>query len=238
MERTRRSGRHRLSDRRARADGTSVITKPDGTGGLVSVGTVAEQLVYEIDDPKSYRTPDIDVDLTTVSLDAEGHDRVLISEANGRPPSDLLKIAAVFRDGWTASGMLAVVGRDAEAKAKHAGEMLIERVRRAGFELAETLIECLGAGTVVPGLLRPSGPIQEVMLRVTVRDPNRAAIERFCREFAPLVTSGPPGIAGYASGRPSARPAFGYWPTLVPKSRVNTCVGVKSAREWSMETRR
>ncbi len=221
-----------------RPDGSSIITKPSNTGGLVSVGTVAEQLVYEIDDPTCYRTPDIDVDLTSVSLTDDGRDRVLVSRATGRPPSEFLKIAAVYRDGWTASGMLAVAGRDAEAKARRSGEILIERVRRAGFTLAETLIECLGAGAVVPGVLRPSGAVQEVVLRVTARDANREAIERFCREFAPLVTSGPPGIAGYATGRPSPKPAFGYWPTLVEKRRIDACVTVRSAWEWSAEARK
>jgi hypothetical protein len=216
-----------------RPDGSSVITKPPRTGGLVSVGTVAEQLVYEIDDPSCYRTPDVDVDLASVHLHDDGPDRVLVEGARGKPPSPKLKVSAVYRDGWTASGMLAVAGRGAEGKARAAGAMLLARVRRAGFELADTLVECLGAGDVVPGVLRPAGPAVEVVLRVTARDPNRAGIDRFCREFAPLVTAGPPGVAGYASGRPSPRPAFGYWPTLVPRDHVPARHVVKSAAEWA-----
>lgn len=215
-----------------RADGSATLTKPEGTGGLVNVGTVSEQLVYEIDDPTRYRTPDVDVDLTTVRLDQDGPDRVRMTGAQGRPPSDTLKVAAVYRDGWTASGMLAVVGRGAEAKAAAAGRLVLERLKRAGFTPADSRIECLGAGAVVPGVLPPSTPAFEVVLRVTVRDPDRAAVERFCREFAPLVTSGPPGIAGYASGRPSPRPAFGYWPTLVPRSLVEERVTVRDAAGW------
>lgn len=214
-------------------DGSSVITKPEGSGGLVSRGTVAEQLVYEIDDPSRYRTPDVDVDLTTLTLDEPGPDRVAVRGASGKPPGDHLKVAAVYRDGWTASGLLAVAGRGAEAKAHAAGWIVLERVRRAGFELADSLVECLGAGDVVPGLLRPEAPPFEVVLRVTVRDPDRAAVERFCREFAPLVTSGPSGIAGYATGRPSPRPAFGYWPTLVPRGLVEAAVRVLPASDWS-----
>jgi hypothetical protein len=215
------------------ADGTSVITKPEGTGGLVSTGTVAEQIVYEIDDPARYRTPDVDVDFTHVTLTRQGPNRVEVRGAAGRAPSDLLKVSAVYRDGWTASGLLAVAGRNAEAKARASGAIILERVRRAGYALADSLVECLGAGDVVPGLLKPASPPYEVVLRVTVRDPERAPVERFCREFAPLVTSGPPGIAGYATGRPVPRPAFAYWPALVPRELVSARVEVRTAREWA-----
>jgi hypothetical protein len=217
------------------ADGSSVLTKPPGTGGQVSVGTVTEQLLYEIDDPARYRTPDVDVDFTEVSLEDLGADRVAIKNAVGRPPSDQLKLVAVYKDGWTASGMLAVVGRDAEAKARAAGSMILERVARAGFPLADSLVECFGVGDVAPGVVRPPSPPFEVVLRVTVRDPDRAAVERFCRELAPLVTSGPPGIAGYAAGRPSPRPAFGYWPALVSRSLAEerVKVDVRTAAEWA-----
>jgi hypothetical protein len=216
------------------SDGSSVITKPEGSGGLVTVANVTEQLVYEIDDPACYRTPDVDVDLTTVELAQAGTDRVAVKGTTGRPPSGFLKVSAVYRDGWTASGMLAVVGRDAESKAREAGRIVLDRVRRAGCELADSLVECLGAGDVAPGVIRPGETPFEVVLRVTVRDPRREAVARFCRELAPLITSGPPGLAGYATGRPEPRPAFGYWPTLVPRDRVQPVVEVREAREWTV----
>lgn len=215
------------------ADGSSVITKPEGSGGLVSVANVAEQLVYEIGDPTCYRTPDIDVDLTSVRLEQAGPDRVAVTGSAGRGPSDALKVSAVYRDGYAASGMVAVVGRDAEAKARAAGRLVLERVRRAGFELADSLVEVLGAGDVVRGSVRPGSPPFEVVLRVAARDPRREAVARFCKELAPLVTAGPPGIAGYASGRPEVRPAFGYWPTLVPRGLVEPAVEVRRAEEWA-----
>jgi hypothetical protein len=142
---------------------------------------------------------------------------------------------AVYRDGWTASGILAVVGRDAEAKARAAGSIVLERVRRAGFHLADSLVECFGVGDVASGVVRPAAPPFEVMVRLTVRDPDRTAVERFCRELAPLITAGPPGIAGYASGRPTPRPAFGYWPALVPRSEAEARVRVevRTATEWA-----
>lgn len=214
-------------------DGSSVITKPEGTGGLVSAGTVAEQLVYEIDDPARYRTPDVDVDLASIRLAEIGPDRVALSGTKGRPPGPSLKLSAVYRDGWTASGMLAVVGRDAVAKARGAGRIVLDRVARAGFAMADSRVEVIGAGDVVPGVIPPANPPFEVALRVTVRDPRRAAVERFCREMAPLVTSGPPGIAGYASARPEPRPAFGYWPALVPRERVSPRMSVRPASDWA-----
>ncbi|MDR3617752.1 MAG: DUF1446 domain-containing protein [Paludisphaera borealis] len=214
------------------ADGSTVVTKVEGTGGVVSRATVTEQIVYEIGDPSCYRTPDVDVDFTTVALDDQGPDRVLVRGASGRRPSDFLKLAAVYRDGWTASGMLAVVGRSAEAKARFAAGLALERVRRAGFTLEHSLVECFGAGDVAPGVFRPEKPAEEVLLRVTVRDPSRAAVERFCRELAPLITSGPPGLAGYATGRPTARPAFGYWPALVPRGLVDSQVEVRPSCDW------
>ena len=201
--------------------------------------TVTEQLLYEIDDPACYRTPDVDVDFTGLEITQAGPDRVAVRGARGRAPSDKLKMVAVYRDGWTASGMLAVVGRNAEAKARTAGELILERVRRSGTSLADSLVECLGAGDVAPGVLRPAAPPYEVVLRVTVRDPERASVERFCRELAPLVTAGPPGIVGYASGRPSPRPAFGYWPALVPRetAEAQTLVDVRTAAEWARSLR-
>ncbi len=215
-------------------DGSFTISKPDGTGGRVSVATVTEQLLYEIDDPARYRTPDVDVNFTGISMAEQGADRVVVTGAAGRPPSDRLKLVGVYRDGWTASGMLAVVGRDAEAKARAAGRIILERVRRAGYRLADTLVECFGAGDVACGIVRAASPPFEVVLRVTVRDPDRAAVERFCRELAPLVTAGPPGIAGYAAGRPSPRPAFGYWPALVPRELAESRVRLEVAHGHGM----
>jgi hypothetical protein len=215
------------------ADGSCVITKPEPSGGLVTTGTVAEQIVYEIDDPACYKTPDVNLDWTAVRLEQQAPHRVAVRGARGRAPGETLKVSVVYRDGWTASGVLAVVGQRAEAKAHAAGWIILDRVRRGGFELADSLVEVLGAGEVVPGLLRPPGPVFEVILRVTVRDPRREAVERFCREFAPLVTSGPSGIAGYATGRPEPRRAFGYWPALVPRERVPARLELRPASEWS-----
>ena len=86
-------------------------------------------------------------------------------------------------------------------------------------------VECLGTGACAPGVLRGPDPA-EVVLRVTVRDRDKSKVERFTKEFAPLVTSGPPGVTGYTTGRPPVREVFAYWPALIDKSVVKTSVEV------------
>lgn len=213
-------------------DGGVTISKPTGTGGRVNRETVVEQLVYEIGDPTHYLTPDVDVDFTTLEVREVAVDHVAITGASGRPAPENYKVSLAYRAGFTTSGQLLVCGRDAVSKARACGQMILDRLRQAGYEFDASLVECLGAGESAPGF-KPTGDVREVMLRVSVRDRRREAVERFSKEFAPLITSGPPGLAGYATGRGSVRPVFAYWPTLVPKSLVSPQVEVRTAREWA-----
>ena len=216
-------------------DGGAVITKPVGSGGAVTRRTVTEQLVYEIGDPQHYLTPDVDCDFTTVDLADAGPDRVAVAGATGRSATDSYKVSLAYRDGYMASGQLLVYGPDSVDKARACGELILERVRRAGFALDRVNIEVLGAGAGVPGawFWRKYQPPGEVVLRVTAHDPRREAVERFTKEFAPLITSGPAGLAGYAAGRPQVRGVFAYWPALIPKALVTPHVEIQSAQEWA-----
>lgn len=201
------------------AAGETVITKPAGTGGAVNLETVSEQLLYEVGDPAAYLTPDVVADFTSVELSETGPDAVLIQHARGKPAPDHLKVSIAFRDGWTAAGTLTLIGPEAVYKARRCGAILLERLRAVGVVPEQSQIEVLGGGDCVPGVSRP-GDIPEVVLRVAVRDGRREAVERFTREFAPLVTSGPPGVTGYATGRPTVREVFAYWPALLPRDAV------------------
>lgn len=216
-------------------DGFCVITKPEGTGGIVNRHTVIEQLGYEIGDPAHYLTPDVDVDFTTVEVQEIGPNRVQVRRATGRPAPPNYKVSLAYQDGFAASGTLVVYGPDCVEKAHACGNIILDRVERAGYKLEQSLIELLGAGSAVQ-TLRPSAfrlpPSNELVLRVSARDPRREAIERFTKEFAPLITSGPPGLAGYASGRPQTRPVYAYWPTLVSKELVQPKIEVRSTRQW------
>jgi hypothetical protein len=216
------------------ADGGVTVTKPANSGGVVNRRTVAEQLVYEIGDPRHYLTPDVDVDFTTVEFEETGPDRVAVRGASGQAPPETLKVSIAYRDGFMASGQLLVVGRDAAERGRACAEMVFARLRSAGVELEATNVELLGTGDSVPGVrtLGNTTTVSEVMLRMSVRDPRREAVERFVREIAPLITSGPAGLAGYAAGRPEVRPVFAYWPSRVVRDAVSPVVEVKSANEW------
>jgi hypothetical protein len=202
-------------------DGTLAITKPPGTGGAVNRETLSEQLLYEVGDPEAYLTPDVTVDFTGLTLAEISADYVRVTGARGKPAPDSYKVSVAYRDGFTASGMLVVVGPGAPVKARSCGDLILQRLRRAGIELEQTNIECLGAGDTVPDIIPLGAEPPEVVLRVTAHDSGRSAIERFSKEFAPLVTSGPPGVTGYATGRPPVREVFAYWPALVSKSVVS-----------------
>lgn len=209
-------------------DGSVVVTKPKGTGGRVDQWTVKEQLLYEIGDPGNYLSPDVTVSFLSLSVEELGGDRVLVRGAKGRPATDQFKVSATFREGYRSAGLLTIFGRDAAKKARRSGQVLIDRVRRAGFDLEETLIETLGTGASVGGIVggERAAEALEVVLRVSVKDRRKEAIERFTKELAPLVTSGAQGTTGYAAGRPSVTPVFGYWPCLIEKSRVKPTVSL------------
>ena len=212
-------------------DGSLIVTKPAHTGGRVDVRTVAEQLEYEIGDPRHYLTPDIDVDFSRVQLEQAGPDRVRVTGAAGCAPPSTYKVSLAYRDGYMASGTLVISGPNAAARGRACGAMILERLRQAGVQLARTNIECLGAGDAQPGVWPRIAP-PEVVLRVTVHDPRKEAVERFTREFAPLVTSGPPGVTGYTGPRARPYPVNAYWPTTIERTRVRATVALKSAAQW------
>jgi hypothetical protein len=208
------------------ADGTFTISKPEGTGGAVNEETVAEQLLYEVADPARYYTPDVVADFTTVRLEETNSDVVSVTGGTGRGVTDTYKVSIAYRDGYMAAGTLLIFGPHAETKARRSGAIILEKLRQSGLTFAASYVEALGAGDCVPGVVVASAEPPEVVLRVAVRDPRKAAVERFTKEFAPLVTSGFPGTTGYTTGRPPVREVFAYWPALVAKSAVAARVEV------------
>ncbi|MDP2359915.1 MAG: acyclic terpene utilization AtuA family protein [bacterium] len=210
----------------AAANGRFAVTKHEGTGGLVNVRSITEQLLYEMGDPRNYISPDVRVDFTTLSLEQAGQDRVEVRGVRGAPATDTFKVSCSYLAGWKASSQLTVSGPRARKKAELAAQIIWDRLRRECCEYDETLTEFLGVNTCHPGIA-PEQDAEEVVLRLSVRDHSRVKVNRFGKELAPLITNGPPGITGFAGGRPKAQEIIAFWPALIPKHLVKTRVTVE-----------
>jgi hypothetical protein len=212
------------------ADGTFVITKHDGTGGRVNVPSVKEQLVYEMGDPHEYITPDCVADFTTIQLEDGGQDRVRVQGIKGRPATEFLKVSISYSAGFKAVGTLVYAWPDAYAKAQAADKILRARLDKLGLKFDQVLTEFVGASaTHGPLAGAPAADAPEVQLRVGVRGPDRASIERFTKEIAPLILTGPPAVTGFAGGRPKVEEIVAYWPALIPKEMISPKVEVFEA---------
>ena len=204
----------------AQADGTFYVTKHPGTGGRISRHTVIEQLVYEMGDPREYITPDVIADFTSIKVEDAGSDRVRVFGITGKAPTDKLKVSIAYRAGFKAVGTLVYAWPDAMDKARAADHVLRQRLERLGLRFDEIHTEFLGA-TATHGTLAGDGrDAPEVQLRVGVRAANRAPVERFTREIAPLVLNGPPSVTGFAGGRPKTEEVVAYWPALIDKREI------------------
>src|SRR5436305_7087643 len=211
----------------ASADGTFIITKHDGTGGRVNVPSVKEQLVYEMGDPHEYITPDCVADFTTIQLADDLPDRVRVFGIKGRAATDSLKVSISYSAGFKAVGTLVYAWPDAYAKAKAADKILRARLDRLGLRFDQLLSDFVGANATHGALAgEPSADLAEVQLRVGVRGNDRKAIERFTKEIAPLILTGPPAVTGFAGGRPKVEEIVAYWPALIPKSEIQAMVEI------------
>jgi hypothetical protein len=209
------------------ADGTFVVTKHDGTGGRVNVPSVKEQLVYEMGDPKAYITPDCVADFTSIRLEDAGRDRVRVRGVKGNQATEFLKVSVSYSAGFKAVGTLVYAWPDAYAKARAADQILRARLDRLGLKFEQILTEFVGASATHGSLAgEPSADAPEVQLRVGVRGEDRKSIERFTKEIAPLILTGPPAVTGFAGGRPKVEEVVAYWPALIPKTEIEARVEV------------
>ncbi|HET9293343.1 MAG TPA: acyclic terpene utilization AtuA family protein [Gemmatimonadales bacterium] len=212
----------------AAADGSFVVTKHPGTGGVVSVASVTEQLVYEMGDPRTYITPDGVADFTTIRLRQTGKDRVLVSGIKGGPRTDMLKVSIAWFYGFKAVGTLVYSWPEAFDKAKAADRILRARLKSLGLEFEQVLTEFVGADATHGPLAGPPDPdAPEIQLRIGVRARDRAPVERFTREIAPLVLTGPPSVTGFAGGRPQVEEVVAYWPALIDRRVIEPHVQVE-----------
>jgi Acyclic terpene utilisation family protein AtuA len=214
----------------ASPDGSFVITKHEGTGGWVIIPSIKEQLVYEMGNPHEYITPDCIADFTTIQLEYEGRDRVRVYGIEGKPATQFLKVSISYSAGYKAVGTLVYSWPDAYDKAQAADRILRRRLDRLGLKFDQILTEFVGVNaTHGPLAGPPQSDLPEVQLRVGVRSLDRSAVERFTKEIAPLILTGPPAVTGFAGGRPKVEEIVAYWPALIPKEEINPQVEVFEA---------
>jgi hypothetical protein len=211
-------------------DGSFVITKHEGTGGRVSVQSVKEQLLYEMGDPHEYITPDVVADFASINLAADGENRVRVFGIKGHPNTEFYKVSIAYSAGWKAVGTLVYSWPDAYKKAQAADKILRERLDRLGLKFDVILTEFVGVNATHGHLAgEPPSDIPEVQLRVGVRGQSKADVERFTKEIAPLILTGPPAVTGFAGGRPKVEEIMAYFPALIPKSLIETNVEIIEA---------
>ncbi len=204
-------------------DGSAVITKAPGTGGLVSVGTVAEQLLYEVGDPQRYLLPDVTADLSQVELTQIGPDRVRFSGAKGYPPSSLYKVCATYDDGWRGVVAFPIRGPEAKAKAERVADEVLKRVstmlrgRNIG-NFTRANVEIMGAEASYGARARHRDS-REVICRIAVEHADKSAIELLFREQGTGSISMSPGHVGMTLGTTITEVArvFSF---LLPKREV------------------
>lgn len=214
------------------ADGSFIVTKPEGTGGLVSPAAVAEQILYEVGDPQGYALPDVVCDFTEVTVEAVGEHRVRVAGAKGYPPSDRYKVCVTWGDGFRFIGASPVVGRDAAAKGRRQSEAMLERIGEMLRDrnlppLRDSRIEILGAEASYGANARPEArAVREVVCRIGAEHESAEALGLMMREFASPTTSMSVGTTGWFGGAPTITPVSRVFSILLPRQEVAATVSL------------
>jgi hypothetical protein len=188
--------------------------------------TVSEQLLYEIGDPTQYITPDCVADFSSIQLRDEGDNRVRVYGIKGKPATPFYKVSASYDDGYVAFGSLTYSAPEAFIRAQAGDRILRERLKTLGLQFDEIRTEFVGMNACHGPIAAAIEP-NEVMMRIGVRSKDKNSVERFGKEIAPLILTGPPGVTGFAGGRPKPSDVVAYFPALIDKSVVDYHVSVE-----------
>ncbi|XP_044156128.1 uncharacterized protein LOC122942539 [Bufo gargarizans] len=209
------------------SDGTFTISKPPETGGLISFGTVAEQLVYEISDPEHYLLPDVSCDLSHVFIsELQDAEAVSVQGARGVQPSSFYKVCATYLDGYRATAVCAVAGPRSAEKGRRTAESILKRTRemftRLGLEdYSAVHVQVIGAEDVYGPHTRGKDLVREAVIWLGVQHKQKKALEIFAREIAPAGTGMAPGLTAVVGGRPRVSPVLKPFFFLYPRKNVN-----------------
>lgn len=214
--------------------GAFVCTKPEGSGGVVNIGTVSEQMLYEIGDPQAYMLPDVVADFSDVKITQYGADRVLVTNARGHPAPDTYKVSATYVDGFRGGLTMSFYGIDASRKAERFADVVYKRARRTLRSLnlpdfTETSSEVIGAESQY-GSARRIEVAREVVVKIAAKHPDAAAIGILLKEATGLGLAAPPGLSGFAGGRPKPMPVVRLFSFAIPKERVSITIDVDGSK--------
>lgn len=208
-------------------DGSAFLTKPENTGGRVSVDTLKEQFLYEIHDPSTYITPDVIADFSDVRFTQEADNVVRVSGVKGRPRPATLKAIMGYENGYMGQGLIGYSWPNAFSKAKKADEIIRKQLELYGIEVEDILTEYVGYNSIHGPLARPIDEenLNEIYLRLAVRTKDKKTADRFGRLFPPLALNGPPFVGGL-SGMFSVRQLLGLWSALLPREIIESNIKV------------
>ena len=210
-------------------DGSFVVTKHDGTGGLINVESVTSQLLYELGDPARYLSPDCIADFTSIHMAQDGPNRVKVHGVKGLPPTDSFKVSMSFANGYKILTTLCISGPDAIEKAHIVSDMVFTRMKMLGADIPEDdrFLELFGSNVLYKGIVESPDQPHEILMRLGAKGMDADKLNVMSSEIAPVLTSGPPGITGFAAGRSRASEVVGYWPALINKDKIETTVKVE-----------
>ena len=211
-------------------DGSFVCTKPKDTGGLVSVATVAEQMLYEIGDPQAYMLPDVCCDFSQVQLTQVGEDRVLLQGAQGRGAPSTYKVSSTYMDGFRGGTFMCFYGYEAEKKARAMSEAIINTSKQTFkqaklSDFTEVSVELIGAESQYGDFSQLLGS-REVAMKLAVKHPQAAGVGILLREAVGLSLATPPGLCGFQGARPKPSPVVRLFSFLLDKEAVTVSIDI------------